>query len=190
MTDTKRPGMTKTHKMVMSAVLSALSVAGIYISSFTPLDLTVIALTSVCIFFAVIELGGRYALLIYAVTGILVTFLLPDKSTALIYVMVVGWYPMAKVVFERYHYVVAWALKLSAFNTALLAAIVVTVYILHIPDDDTLALKIATILLANVTFVMCDLLATKLIQLYMVKVRPRLGFKTISRIENAQYFSL
>lgn len=177
MTDKKKAGMTKTHKMVMSAVLSALSVAAIYLSSFTPLDLTVIALTSLGVFFAVIELGGKYPLLIYAVTGILVLLLLPDKTTALIYVMVVGWYPMAKVVFERYHYVVAWALKLSAFNTALLAAIVVTVYVLHIPDDDTLAMKITVILLANVTFVMCDLLATRLIQLYMVKIRPRLGFK-------------
>ena len=163
--------------MVMSAVLSALSVAAIYIASFTPLDLTVIALTSLGVFFAVIELGGKYPLLIYAVTGILVMLLLPDKSTALVYVMVVGWYPMAKVVFERYHFAVAWILKMSAFNTAMLLAIVVTTYILGITDDDTLALKIATLLLANLTFVMCDILATKLIQIYIVKIRPRLGFR-------------
>ncbi len=169
--------MKNTHKMVLSAVLSALSVSAIYLSSFTPLDITVIALTSLCIILAVIELGGKYPLLIYVVTSVLTLLLLPDKSTALIYVMIVGYYPMLKVVYERFHYIVTWLLKLSTFNTAMLATIFVVKYVLGIDEGDTIALTLATIALGNVTFVLCDLLLTRLITLYMVKIRPRLGFK-------------
>ena len=177
-TDNRKASVTKTRKLIVSALLSALSVVLIYLGSFTPLDLTLICISAMAVVFAVIEMGSFYPYLIYAVTSVISLLILPDKSTALIYVLIVGYYPIAKAAFERYHYVVCWILKLSLFNTALILTIVITKYVLGM-NEDGLVLTAVTILLGNAVFILCDVLFSKLIVLYIVKLRPRLGLKNI-----------
>lgn len=165
-----------TKKIVLSAILAALSVAVMYIGCLTPLDYTAIAIASIAIVFAVIEMNGKYPFLIYAVTSILALLLLPNKSSALIYTMFFGFYPLCKAFFERRHYIISWILKFSLFNTCLLLLITVATYILHL-EETGLEFRIVTILLANVTFLLYDIAFTKLITLYLVKIRSKLKLK-------------
>lgn len=168
--------LTRTKKLAASAILSALSVVLMYLACMTSLDLTLVVASSFAVVFAVIEFGGKYPFLIYAVTGALALAVVPNKSTALIYVMIVGYYPMAKAAFERKHYVVAWLLKLSLFNTAMLLTILMAKYILHLPDTG-LGFDVITVLLGNAAFVLYDIAASKLILLYFVKLRAKLKIK-------------
>lgn len=157
---------------MLSAILSALSVVLIFLSSMTFLDLTLVMIASFAIVFAVIELNSKYPLLIYSVTSVLSLLIVPNRSTALFYVIIFGYYPMMKAIFERMHYIVAWVLKLSTFNTSVILMIVFSKYILHL-DDIGIEYDIIVLLLANITFVLYDFLITRLTILYFVKLRTR-----------------
>ena len=168
---------TKTRKLALAAILSALGVILLYFGSIiTVLDLTMVAIASLIIYFAVIELGSFYPYLIYAVTAILSLLLLPDKFAGAVYLLFGGIYPILKEFFERLHYIVSWILKFSVFNTALLLLIAVSVYVMHV-EDTGLGFNWVVFGLGNLTFLLYDIAMTKLISLYLVKLRRLFGFK-------------
>lgn len=171
--------MNKTKKLSISSIACALGVIILYIGSvLNVLDLTMAAITSVLVVFAVIELGGYYPYAIYTVTAILSLLLLPQKFPALIYALFAGIYPIFKAMFERLHYIVSWTLKLSLFNTGLILIILISEYVFKIPDTG-MGFAISVFALANVTFVIFDIALTRLITLYLVKIRKKLGFKDL-----------
>ena len=165
-----------TKKLLISAILSAASVAIMYIGCLTPLDYTAIAMTSMAVVLAVIELNGKYPALIYVVTSILSLIILPNKASALLYTLFFGFYPILKAVFERRHHVVAWILKFSLFNTCLLVIITIVSRILLL-EDTGLVMKIPVILIGNVTFLLYDIAFSQLIVLYVVKLRAKFKMK-------------
>jgi len=166
-----------TRELVFSAILAALGVVFMIVASmFEVLDLTMCAAASLLIVLAVIEIGYKWPILIYLVTGILSALLLPNKFAAAVYILFAGLYPIFKAIFERMHYVVTWVLKFSFFDTALLLVIAVTVHILHL-EETGLGYTIPVMLLANVAFLLYDFVLTKLITLYIHKIRRLLGMK-------------
>jgi len=173
-----RDNINRTKKLVISAIMSALSVVLIYLGSFSALDLTLCAFAALIITAAVIELGGKYPFMIYFVTGVLSMLIVPTKSSALLYVLIVGYYPIAKAAFERLHPALSWILKFSLFNTSLLLFVLIAKYVLGLPDEEA-GFEILTFVLGNVTFLLCDYVLSKLILLYMVKIRPKLGLKNL-----------
>jgi len=167
----------RTKKLVLSAILSALGVVIMYLGSIiTVLDLTMVAIVSLIIFFSVIEMQESYPYLIYGTTAILALLLLPDKTGAVIYLLFGGIYPIFKEMFERLHPLVCWVLKFSAFNTALLFLIVAINYIMKVADSD-LGFTLPVFFLGNLTFVLYDIATTKLVTFYFMKIRPRLKLK-------------
>ena len=68
----------KTRRLTVCAVLCALNLVIMYFGSVIEvLDLTASVVASLACVFAVIEMGGRWPWLIYAVTGVLSLVLLP-----------------------------------------------------------------------------------------------------------------
>lgn len=166
-----------SKNIALSAILSSLGVLFLYAGSLLEiLDLTMCALASIIVIFAVIEMGGKTPYLIYAVTSVLSVLLLPNKFSALLYVLFAGFYPILKEKFERLHYIISWILKLSLFNTSLLILVFFTKYLLHIPDTD-IDYTWAVFILANATFILYDIALTKLIIFYMIKLRHMLKLK-------------
>jgi hypothetical protein len=169
----------KTKKTAVSAILTALSVILLLIGNLTQvLDLTAVVIASLAVVLAVIEIGNPYPWLVYAATGILALLILPDKVIALEYLLFGGIYPIFKAMFERYHYAVAWTLKMSLFNTGFILLIVIANYIMHIPDSGY-DFNIPLLLLGNLFFVIYDLALTRIITLYIVRVRKKLKLKDI-----------
>ena len=107
---------------------------------------------------------------------ILSLLLLPDKFSGVVYLLFGGIYPILKEFFERLHYVISWILKFSVFNTALLLLIAVSVYVMHV-EDTGLGFNWVVFGLGNLTFLLYDIAMTKLISLYLVKLRRLFGFK-------------
>ena len=142
------------------------------------LDLTMVVITSLAIVLAVIEIGNPYPWLIYAVTGILTLLILPDKAVALEYILFGGIYPIFKAMFERYHYGIAWMLKMSLFNTGFILLIVIANYIMHIPDS-AYDFNMPLLLLGNLFFIVYDLALTRIITLYIVILRKKFRLKDI-----------
>ncbi len=169
--------MKKTKKIALAAILSALGVIILLLGSVILfLDLTMVAIASLLIYLAVIEIGGGYPYAIWLITGILSLLLLPDKFGALLYLLFGGIYPILKAMFERLHYRVAWILKLSYFNSILALLILLSEYVFHLPDTG-LGFHIKVFLLCNAVFVLYDLAATNLVTLYLVKLRSLLRLK-------------
>jgi len=166
--------MKNTKKLAFAAVLSALGVVALLLGTYLQvLDMTAVAIASFIIMMAVIELGGIYPWLIWIVTGVLAFFLVPDKFGAVLYIAFGGVYPIFKAMFERLHYVVTWVLKLSFFNTSLTLCILITRFVLRLPDAS--GFDFIVYLLGNIVFVVYDLAATGLVTFYLVKLRKRLG---------------
>lgn len=169
--------MKRSRQIAVSAILSALGVLLLYLGSvFEILDLTTAAAASFITAFAVIEIGGTSAWLIYAVTGVLALILLPNKFIAVFYVLFAGFYPIMKEKFERLHYVVSWILKLSLFNTSLLFVVLVSKTLLHLPEDE-LGFTIPVFALGNGAFLLYDIAMSKIITVYLVRLRSRLHLK-------------
>ncbi len=182
----RKESVMRTRKLAVSAMLSALGVVILYLGSvINVLDLTMVAIASLFVFFAVIELGTPFQYLIYAVTALLSMFLLPDKFAALTYLLFGGIYPVFKAMFERLHYVISWILKFSFFNTVLSVIVAVSVYIMHIEDSEV-GFTVGLYVLGNVTFLLYDIATTQLITLYLVKLRQRFRVDKYFNRQNAQ----
>ncbi len=173
--------MKKSKKLAFSAILSALGVVLLYLGSvITVLDLTAVALGSLLIMLAVMEVGGIYPYLIWLVTGVLSLLLLPDKFGALVYFCFGGIYPILKALYERLHPVLAWIVKLSTFNTMLMLIILMARYIIGIKDTD-FSFTLPLFALCNFTFVVYDIATTHLVTIYLVKFRKVFGVRRFLR---------
>lgn len=159
--------------------MSALGVLLLYLGSVIEvLDLTMAAFASIIIVMAVIEMGGRWPYLIWLVTSALSLLLLPNKFIALLYLLFCGSYPIFKAMFERLHYVVSWILKLSMFNTALIIIVFLTMRITTMANQNPdVIFTWSVFLVGNAVFVLYDVALSKLITLYLVKIRSMLKLK-------------
>ena len=142
---------------------------------FQVLDLSMAVLASLVVIFAVIELGGKYPYLIYAVTSVLSMLLVPVKTAPLAYVCFAGFYPIVKAALERrLHGGRCLLAKLAVFNVcfALIALALIKLFTALSPALWMLWL----IPLANFVFLLYDLALTKLITAYLMRWRQRFTF--------------
>ena len=140
------------------------------------LDITMAALASFLVIFAVIELGGKYPFLIYAVTALLSMLLVPYKTAPLMYLCFAGYYPLLKAVLEgRMLKIWAWVLKLLTFNVALALTVFLAVKIFAafvVP-----AVWYYFLLpVCSVVFVIYDIALTRVITAYLTRWRHRFRF--------------
>ena len=170
----KRGNKTKT--ITICAMLSALGVVVLYLGSFIDvLDASMAVIASVMSIVAVIEFGHGASWSIYAVTSVLSLILLPNKSAAVMYAAFFGFYPILKEVFEKRRKVVSWILKEITFNAALVVCFVIIRFLIlsDIAEIPTMMYVFGAVLLEAV-FVLYDLALTRLISLYIFKLRNRL----------------
>ncbi len=170
----RKSSKLRVRKLTASAVLSALGVIFLLIGSVIGvMDLTAVAMTSLFVFFSVLEMGYPFPFLIYTVTSVLSLLLLPNKFAAVCYVVFGGLYPVLKNFIERLPSVFAWAAKLLYFNIILSAIIWLSLNILGMAAEDISFTPIIYIL-GNLTFIMYDIAMTKLISYYLAYLRSRL----------------
>lgn len=162
---------TKTKKLAVSSMLSALSVVILYIGSvINVLDLTAVAVVSLIMLFAVAEIGSPYHWGIYAVVSILSFLILPDKFASIAFIFLGGIYPILKPKLDSLSKVSGWLLKLLFFNAVLTALLAVSLFILHIEDGD-LGFNVITYILGNATFVLYDFSVGVISNAYMKFLR-------------------
>ncbi len=166
--------MKNTKRIAFSGVAAALSVVIMYIAGITDiLSLSGVLVAAFMILFIYIEYGTKTALSVYAAVSVISFLILPDKFSAAVYVLFAGYYPIIKTKFERKPKLLAWTLKLVCFNAVLILMMVVSRYIAY-AEAELPVIEAAVFVLANLVFVMADILAGRLIVLYIIKYRPRL----------------
>ena len=166
-----------TKRLTLCAVLTARGVVVLSLGSLLEvLDLSAAALAGMLVVIVVIEVGGPWPWLVWAATGF-ISLLLPLKTAAVFYLIFAGYYPILKEKIEKLRSrLLRWAIKLFFMNAALTLVILVTSYVLTLPDaalDWTWLLY----LLGNIAFVLFDIAMTRLITLYLLRWRRKLGIK-------------
>lgn len=169
----------KTKKLALAAVLSALCFIILLLGSvITVLDLSCAAAASFIIIFCMIELGGYYPYLVWCVVSLLSLLLLPDKFGALVFTLFTGIYPILKSYLERLPRVLSRVLKILIFNLALTLIISASRFVLGIPAEE-IDFSLIVYGICNITFILYDIATTKIISLYLFKLRNR--FKLINK---------
>ncbi len=161
----------KTKKLVMSATLSALGVILLFVGVIIDvLDLSMAVAASVPCMIAVSLIGGIYPVMIYLVTGTLAIILLPYKAPALIYIMLVGYYPIIKSKCERMGTVFSLIIKLLVFNFALFLSVLAFKCLIS-SEEALLKPSIFLFLVGDITFLLYDFALSVFIKLYVARLK-------------------
>ena len=169
----------KTRRLAVCAMLSALGVVLLYLGALVEvIDISMAVVASMLCVFAVIEYSGAYPWMIFGVTGILSILLLPNKTPAAMYLAFFGFYPIIKAKLEGLPKVLSWVLKEIVFNIALAVMMVLVMFVFTVGETEVGFVYIAVfVLLCEFAFVLYDIALTRLISLYIFKLRHRFRFK-------------
>lgn len=167
--------MKKTKKLALAALMSALSVAVMYMGSlFEIMDLSTAAIASMCVLLVLVETGMRYAWLTYAVSGVLALILLPVKLAAIMFIGFLGFYPMAKAFFEqKCRGWLCLVLKILLLNVCTAIMLVAVRYVMA----EALWFEIMVLVLVNIVFVVYDYALSILLRAYVFVWRKKLRIK-------------
>ena len=173
------PRKTNTRQLTVCAMLTALGVVLLWIGSVLEVaEISMAVIASLLCVIAVIEYGAAAPWLVFAATSALSLLLLPNKGVALTYAVFFGYYPILKEKLERRPRVLRWVLKEAVFHVALVALLILWKWIFF-PTVSVISpmLIFLFILLCEIAFVLYDVALTRLISLYLFRIRQRLRFK-------------
>lgn len=164
----------KTKRLAVSAMLSAVGVVLLYFGAILQvMDISMAVIASVLCVFAVIEYGGYYPWLIYAVTGVIAIIILPQKEAAAVYILFFGFYPIIKEKLEKKKRIVSWVLKEVIFNISLAIMLAMSALLMTADAAEPLFIYIILAVLAEIVFPIYDIALTRVITLYIRKLRPK-----------------
>ena len=168
----------RTKRLTTCAMLAALSVILLLLGSFVEVvDISMAVVASLLCVFAVIEYGGSAPWLVYGVTSILSLLLLPQKTPAIMYLLFFGYYPILKEKLEKRPKALSWILKEVVFNAALILMTVLSAFLLFSSQTDLSLLYVAFFVVAEIAFPIYDIALTRLISLYLFRLRKRFRIK-------------
>jgi hypothetical protein len=96
--------------------------------------------------------------------------LLPDKFSAILYLIFGGIYPILKQKIEKLPTLISWVLKAVYFNAVLVATVLGAKYLFNVEEEE---LTIALFALGNLAFFVYDLAMTRLITYYLLGLRKK-----------------
>nr|WP_243207984.1 hypothetical protein [Pseudoflavonifractor hominis] len=157
--------------------MAALSLLLLYGASIAPSGrMGLVALSGLVTAAAVVSGGLHAGLLCYGAAGILGLLLVPDKGSALLYLLFFGVYPVIKSRAERLRTRLAeYGLKLLCFNLALtiLWFGFRGLFLPFLPE--ALRMTALVYLVGNPVFLVYDFGCSKAISLYVARLGRRLG---------------
>ncbi len=166
--------MKVSKKISFAAILSALSFIVMLIGCFAQtITLSAAALASLFVAVAFNELGGKYALTVYATSSALAMILLPSKEPLLYFMCFFGYYPVIKGLTERFTPVVNHLLK---FLSLTISYILIVFILVKTFSPEARLLKYTFILYPFVlaVFFLFDRALSKLIKYYICILRKKL----------------
>ena len=179
--------MKNTVKITASGVISALAIVLMLGTNIPIMLYTVPALVGILFMIPAIEFNSKWAFLCFAVTAAL-SFILPTEREAFVmYVGLLGYYPILKMLIERIpSRPIGFLLKFLTFNIALAGCFLAITKILGLPVFENEHFGLYTTVgivfaVGNLVFLLYEITLSRLIGMYFVKfrktVRKTLGIK-------------
>lgn len=167
----------RTKRLAVCAMLSALGVVILGIGSvISVMDISMAVIASLFCIFAVIEYGGTAPWLVFLVTGVL-SLLLPQKAPAVMYLLFFGYYPIIKEKLEKRPKAVAWVLKEVIFQIALVGMLLLYHFLFMATGTVPWTMYLVLAAIAEIVFPIYDFALTRLITLYIFRLRNRFKIK-------------
>ena len=170
-----------TFKLTLSAAIAAVSLVLMFLTGMFPLGTFALpCIAGVMITSIVIECGYKWAVAVYVVVAILAFVISSDKEAALYFVMLFGYYPLLKGIFEGKikSKTTQYILKFAVFNVAVVAAFLLTTFFLSVPAEEfTIAgfyVPWVFLIAGNIFFIIYDKAVTSIITLYIHRFRGKL----------------
>ena len=128
----------------------------------------------------VIEYGVKWALAVFVAVSVLSSFLAGDKEAVIYFIMLFGYYPVVKSLFERKirNKAVQLVLKLLLFNAAAVSAFFIADFLLAIPAEEFTILGFyvpwVLLIIGNFFFVVYDFAVTVMVGRYVYSLRKKI----------------
>ena len=171
--------MSKSGKIALGGLLTALGVVLMFLPGLIPIGTYALpAIAGVLLIVAVIEIGAKWAWMIYAAVAVLSLLFAADKEAALLFVLFFGYYPVLKSFLERIsNKVLSWISKFAVFNVAVVACFFLAVNFLQLPEDSFTVFGIylpwVFLILGNAVFLIYDIALSGLVATYVEKLHHR-----------------
>ncbi|MEF9866081.1 MAG: hypothetical protein RR848_07010 [Oscillospiraceae bacterium] len=139
------------------------------------------AIAGILIVPVAIEYGKKIGMVLYLAIGILSIVLVPDKEMALIFIFLLGYYPLLKAILEHMHKKLLCILaKFAVFNVSVLSmyGLILLIFPMGYITEDFSGggfwFAAVLLLMGNITFFIYDLAITRVIAVYCISIRPKL----------------
>ena len=171
--------MSKSGKIALGGLLTALGVVLMFLTGLIPIGTYALpAIAGVLLIVAVIEIGAKWAWMIYAAVAVLSLLFAADKEAALLFVLFFGYYPVLKSFLERIsNKVLSWISKFAVFNVAVVACFFLAVNFLQLPEDSFTVFGIylpwVFLILGTAVFLIYDIALSGLVATYVEKLHHR-----------------
>jgi len=164
-------------KLTLASIFACLSVVLIMLGNVIELfDLTVCAFCAMLVYVSMIEIKGRFPLLIYLTTSVLSLIIMPLSTATLYYCAFFGYYPILRQKLKKAGKFLGKIVSYAIFNIAMILLFLAfkAVFALHNEPPVMYAVLLIT---ANIFFLCFDYALDVFAFIYIKKVRPKLNLK-------------
>lgn len=138
------------------------------------------ALAGVLSMVIVVEMGAKWAWMVYISTSILSLLLATDKEAVVLFILFFGYYPILKACLERLpKKTIMYLLKFAVFNAAMILDYFITVAILRVPQESFtihgVFLPWVFLVVGNVVFLVYDFALSGLVLVYYQRFHKIFG---------------
>lgn len=173
---------SKSGKIAFCGISGAIILLLMLLGNIIPIaTYAVPCLAAILMMIVMYECGEKNAWLLYIAVSLLSLILISDKELMMLYILLMGFYPMVKCHIDRLNRrIFRIIIKLLLFNTAISA--IYFILLIVFPVNEIAAefaaagtiINALMILIGNVIFFMLDIVLNKMHFIYVKKLRPKL----------------
>lgn len=171
-----------SYRVALGGIVSAFCLMGMFLTGVFPLLYLVLPMLSGLLLLIIVEeVGTQWAWLTYTAVGLLSVFVTFDKEAALIFIMFFGCYPILTLYLNRIKSKgIQLLTKLLLFNVCMVTYFYLNVYIFGLTDlleafeDWGKYGGVILLVVLNPFFLMYDHSLPGLLQLYRMRLKPRI----------------
>ncbi len=169
--------MKNTVKITCCGVISALATVVMLATNIPVALYTVPCIAGILFMIPAIEFGTKWGVMCYFVTSVLSCILPTEREALVVFIGILGYYPILKMVIERLgKRFLETVIKFAVFNVAIVASYSVVIKVLgyNVFENEhagATVTAIALLVVGNAVFFVFDYAVTQLIRLYFIKLR-------------------
>lgn len=172
--------MNHSGKVALGGIVTALCTVLMFLTGLIPIGTYALpAIAGVTLMVIVVELGSRWAWMVFLAVSVLTALMAADKEAVVLFIFFFGYYPILKYHIEHLHNrVLQMVIKLAVFNISMIAAFFIAIKLLSVPEDSFVIFGISLpwvfLLIGNFVFFMYDYSLTGLVSMYISRLHNTL----------------